>query len=189
MKPETIRFRIARKAAMILSQGYTDSIGAAKKRAAQLLGVDVRGNGKSLPTDAEVRIEYDSILGVSKHEGTDELLFELRSVALEAMKALARFNPVLVGSLVTGNIGPTTDVNIACFSDETTPIEAECRRSFEGSLAIYSATDNKTVIRVHGERAIVIDIYPSSWKTRRLRSVITGEDLPKMTAQELEEAV
>ena len=84
----------------------------AKRKAARQLEVTV------YPNNSEIRDEVDRL--AAEHEGPAraDRLKELREAAAELMELLDDFSPRLVGSVLTGHIKSTSDIDLHVFSDD-----------------------------------------------------------------------
>lgn len=103
---------IAREAARIYVEEALTDFGAAKRKAAERLGLGTR---TGLPDNASVQAEvvaYQRLFGGSAYV---EQLLTLRKAAVAAMQLLERFNPRLVGSTVTGAISRASRVQLHAF--------------------------------------------------------------------------
>lgn len=93
---------------------------AAKKKAAERYGVV---DGSVLPKNTEIEaalVARQRLFGQVKHESSLE---EQRRVAVSAMKLLERFDPRLVGSVLSGSATEHADIQLHVFSDSA---EAVC---------------------------------------------------------------
>lgn len=112
-KAGELRTRVAEEAARIMrEQGIRDFL-LAKRKAADRLGVVDRN---ALPANQEISaalaVQQRLFGGAAHHDN----LRALREVALRAMDLLERFNPRLVGPVLTGTATPHTDVSLHVFA-------------------------------------------------------------------------
>ena len=107
-----LKQRVAREAATLLYFGAEKEYKQAKEKAAQTFGVHF------LPSNLEVALELDKI--AEENEGTKrgERLVQMRNEALEIMRLLGGFCPVLIGSVWRGTIKQGSDIDIAVYSDD-----------------------------------------------------------------------
>ncbi|HXF65619.1 MAG TPA: hypothetical protein VNK67_02825 [Burkholderiales bacterium] len=154
------RSRIAHLAARLMAEDGIEDYALAKRKAARQAGIaDARG----LPTNEEVELalkDYQQIYHPEEHRSR---LRELREKALRAMRELARFNPYLTGSVLTGNAGKYADINLQLFTDNVKAVElylidrgipyraAQCRLYF-GAVArtvpVYTLEEGGTEIEL-----------------------------------------
>jgi predicted nucleotidyltransferase len=111
------REEVAREAARLLYNHTVKEYKDAKEMAAASLG------SRALPSNYEVAVELDTI--VEEHEGSERLsmLLEMREIALNVMKRLRDFDPVLIGSVWRGTPRRGSDVDIVVYSDDIDEVE------------------------------------------------------------------
>jgi hypothetical protein len=103
--------RVAREAATLLYFGGEKEYKQAKDKAAQTLGTHF------LPSNLEIALELDKIAEENEGEKRKERLVEMRREALDVMKLLSTFCPVLIGSVWRGTIKQGSDIDIAVYTD------------------------------------------------------------------------
>ena len=113
-KPGTIRREIAAEAARIIATENQTSYHAAKRKAAERIGVSER---LALPSNLEVQDALVMYLGLYGGRAHAEDLRRLRTAALEAMRRLAPFSPRLVGPVLDGTAGRHSRVTLHVFCD------------------------------------------------------------------------
>ena len=118
-----IRRKIAREAANLLYLGVEKEYKQAKLRAAETLGVNV------LPTNLEVAMELDRITEENEGATRQKRLVQMRREALELMKILENYSPVLVGSVWRGTIHHKSDIDINVYHDQPEEILALLERA------------------------------------------------------------
>jgi len=113
------RAEVAREAARLLYDRKVKEYKDAKEMAAASLG------SRALPSNFEVANELDRL--VEEMEGSDRLtrLVEMRKIAVDLMRLLSDFDPVLIGSVWRGTPRQGSDIDIVVYSD--TPEEIECK--------------------------------------------------------------
>ena len=120
------RQMLAQEAArIIVEQGLRD-YRAAKIKAAERLGIGIRG---SLPRNAEVEraiSEHLQLFGRESHEG---FLHSLREAALQAMQFLDEYTPRLVGPVLVGTADENSAVNLHVFADSPETIAMELKNT------------------------------------------------------------
>ncbi len=108
------RVQVAHEAARLLAQGAPDLAGA-RRDAARRLGMD---DPRALPSGADIRAalrDYRALFG----GGLDAAgLRQRRRAALDAMAALAAFDPRLAGPVLDGSAGPDDPVLLHLHADE-----------------------------------------------------------------------
>ena len=107
-----LKQRVAREAATLLYFGAEKEYKQAKEKAAQTFGVHF------LPSNLEVALELDKIAELNEGTERSERLVQMRKEALEIMRLLGGFCPVLIGSVWRGTIKQGSDIDIAVYSDD-----------------------------------------------------------------------
>ena len=111
-----IRLEVAAEAARIISTEGQHNYHAAKKKAAERIGVSER---LALPSNIEVKEalhRYQGLYGGSEHV---ENLEYLRQTAIEVMQMLDPFNPRLVGPVLDGTANRHSRIALHVFADST----------------------------------------------------------------------
>ncbi len=105
---------VAQEAArIIVNQGIRD-YRAAKKKAAERLGINARG---SLPGNTEIEAALADHLLIFGGDAHEDLLRLMRTAALSAMELLACYSPRLVGPVLVGTADENSAVNLHVFAD------------------------------------------------------------------------
>jgi len=107
-----LKHRVAREAANLLYFGAEKEYKQAKNKAAQILGSNF------LPSNLEVAVELDKIAEEKEGPTRRNRLICMRKEALQVMKLLREFKPLLIGSVWRGTIKLGSDIDIAVYSDE-----------------------------------------------------------------------
>lgn len=113
-KLKQVRREVAAEAARIMATEGQHNFHAAKKKAAERIGVHQR---LALPSNLEVQDalqHYQSLYGGAAHAGNLE---SLRMTALSLMNALSNFSPRLVGPVLDGTAGKHARVSLHVFCD------------------------------------------------------------------------
>ena len=111
-----LKHRVAREAATLLYFGAEKEYKQAKDKAAQTFGVHF------LPSNLEIALELDKIAEENEGAKRKERLIQMRKEALEVMRLLGGFCPVLIGSVWRGTIKQGSDIDIAVYTDEAEEI-------------------------------------------------------------------
>lgn len=113
---QQLRMGVAAEAARIIATEGQHNYHAAKKKAAERIGVAER---LALPSNIEVKealYRYLDLYGGANHR---ENLRELRHAALEAMNLLEPFSPRLVGSVLDGTAGEHSRIALHVFAESS----------------------------------------------------------------------
>lgn len=110
------RLQVAAEAARIIATEGQHNYHAAKRKAADRIGVSER---LALPSNTEVKQalkDYQMLYGGAQH---DENVLRLRTVAVEIMRLLGIFSPRLVGSVLDGTADAHSRVSLHVFAEST----------------------------------------------------------------------
>jgi len=108
------RARIATEAARIMAEEGVRDFHMAKRKAADRLNVRQQ---RDLPTNKEIEAALAERLQLFHGNTVARNARRLREVALQAMNFLASFSPRLVGSVLSGNVTPTSEVQLHVSAD------------------------------------------------------------------------
>ena len=109
-----IRRQVAAEAARIIATENQHNYHAAKKKAAERIGVSER---LALPSNVEVKEalgDYQALYGGAAHQNNVE---HFRQIACRAMRNLERFKPRLVGSVLDGTAGEHARISLHVFAE------------------------------------------------------------------------
>jgi hypothetical protein len=119
-KQSQMRARIAAAAARLMAEDGIDDFALAKRKAARQLGA---ADTQSLPANDEIEAELRAYQSLYQGEEQRERIHELRTLALEAMRSLADFNPYLAGPVLKGTAGRYADIDLQLFTDDLKAVE------------------------------------------------------------------
>jgi hypothetical protein len=114
------RARIAAAAARIMAEDGVDDFALAKRKAAKQIGA---AEGQALPGNDEIEEALRSYRELYQADEHPALVAELRSIALDAMRALAAFRPYLTGPVLEGTAGPYAEIELQLFPESTKEVE------------------------------------------------------------------
>lgn len=154
-----MRARIAAAAARIMAVDGIDDFALAKRKAARSLGA---ADTEALPANDEIEAELHAYRALYQAEEHPERITGLRRIALEAMRALERFNPYLTGPVLTGIAGPYAEIDLQLFPESTKEVELFL---LERNIA-YAAADGR---RYAGDRARAVSVLSLDWRGAPLR--------------------
>ena len=186
------RQQVALLAARLMYSREESEYFTAKRKAARQLGLGPKTRPADLPSNAEVR---DQVLALARLYERDDRLDRLRSMrfrALRLMRALARFRPRLIGSVLTGHIREGSDIDIHVFSDgiaavtdvlEGLGLEPEVERK---RVVKHNEARTFTHIRVVDDDPIELTLYPEAQVNYVFKSSITGKGMERASIAELE---
>jgi hypothetical protein len=149
-----MRARIAAAAARIMAEEGVDDFALAKRKAARRLGASAT---EALPANGEIEAELRAYRAIYQSDEHPERIGELRRLALQAMRALERFNPYLTGPVLTGLAGPYAEIDLQLFPESTKEVELFLLdRNIE-----YAASDGR---RFAGDRAHAVAVLSLDWE-------------------------
>lgn len=109
-----MRIRIAQLAAQLMAEHGIRDYGLAKRKAARQLGAP---DSHSLPGNDEIDAALKDYQALYLARDHDDHVATLRQQALAVMRALARFEPVLVGGVANGSATRHADIEIEVLAD------------------------------------------------------------------------
>jgi hypothetical protein len=184
--------QVAKEAARLLYYGFACEYYTAKREAAKSLGVKV------LPTNREIAEELDQLSDLLEGQQKTEQLKNMRKEALEIMKVLKRFSPVLVGSVWRGTAHRGSDIDMRVYSDDETAVIETINQSkyklIRQERTIKTVgTDRKSYLHVFvktpQDYEAEIVIRPLEDINVKEKCEIFGDELKGLRIRELEEIV
>ena len=113
-RADHLRSAVAQEAARLMAEHGIQDFLVAKRKAAERYGVV---DGSVLPKNTEIEaalVAYQRLFGQQQHAHSLE---EQRRVAVEAMRLLEKFEPRLVGAVLSGSATEFADIQLHVFSD------------------------------------------------------------------------
>lgn len=125
-----IRQLLVREAARLMYEEHVKQYHDAKRMAAKrIFGQGNKGNtyvrSQDLPTNGEINDEVARLANFHEGDNISKQLFLMRVTALDVMQKLENFNPRLIGSVSTGNIKKSSDIDIHLFLDHIEQLEIQ----------------------------------------------------------------
>lgn len=154
-----MRARIAATAARIMAEDGVDDFALAKRKAARQLGA---AETEALPANDEVEAELRAYRALYQPEEHSRRIAELRRIAFDAMRALERFSPYLVGPVLKGTAGRYAEIELQLFPESAKDVEI-----FLLELRIPYATHEGR--RFSGDRAHAMSVLSLSWQDAPLK--------------------
>lgn len=115
-KLQQLRRDVAIEAARIMATEGQRNFKAAKRKAAERIGVNPR---RALPSNLEVEDALRAYQGFYGGEAHSRQLQQLRRIAVSVMRALEAFRPRLVGPVLDGTADSHSRVSLQLFHDPT----------------------------------------------------------------------
>lgn len=144
-----IRQRISREAARLIAEEGINDFHAAKRKATERLNLPEA----HLPSNLEIEQALAEHLQLFHARELPEMLRRLRRLAVEVMSLLERFEPRLVGPLLTGHVTRFSEIQLHLTSE--TPELVAVFLSDQGIA--YEQTSKR--LRFGGERSELVPIY------------------------------
>jgi hypothetical protein len=192
-----IRVAIAAEAARLMyeeevKQYFTAKRMAAKRLLGRVAGRQTRFRPADLPSNGEIRDALLALAELAEGGARTRRLFAMRIVALEAMRALAAFEPRLIGSVSTGHIRRGSDIDLSVFTDDDGALELHLRRLGwvydREPVSIQKFGEIREYLHYH-----VADVFPvelTVYEVRELRfrprSSTDGKPIVRVRAPSLE---
>ncbi len=118
-RAEQLRRALAQEAARIMSEQGIDDFGIAKRKAAERLGAtDI----SVLPKNTEIEEALAAHHRLFEGHTHTSALSALRETALKAMRLLERFEPRLVGPVLSGTASAHSEITLHVFSEGPEPV-------------------------------------------------------------------
>src|SRR5262245_7052901 len=190
-RAEQLRRALAQEAARIMSEQGIDDYARAKRKAAERLGAtDIAVLPKNTEIEAALA-EHHRLFQANTHSST---LTSLRRTALQAMRLLRKFEPRLVGAVLSGTASTHSEVNLHLFAEGAEPVVlhlmehniphrvAERRLRYEPNrLVAYPV-----VQFVAGNREIDAVVFPVDGIRQSPASPVDGRPMRRADADEIE---
>jgi hypothetical protein len=190
-RAENLRLALAQEAARVMAEHGIRDFLAAKRKAAERLGVL---DGAALPKNTEIEAalaQYQRLFVADAHA---ESLLSQRHVALEAMRCLAEYAPRLVGSVLSGTATAHADVQLHLFADsaeavllklldESIPHEVTARRVKMGAERVL---EYPAVLFAIDEQTIEATVFPADGIRQAPVSPVDGRPMRRANVGEVE---
>ncbi|HEX7013178.1 MAG TPA: hypothetical protein VF161_10535 [Steroidobacteraceae bacterium] len=190
-RAEQLRRALAQEAARIMSEQGIDDFGLAKRKAAERLGAtDIAALPKNTEIEAAL-VEHQRLFESKTHSTT---LSKLRRTALQAMQLLQKFQPRLVGPVLTGTASAHSEVTLHVFAEGPEPVAlhlmergiphhvGERRLRYEPNrLVAYPV-----VQFVAGDKQIDAVVFPIDGIRQSPSSPVDGRPMRRADAAEIE---
>jgi len=191
-KGQQMRQRLAIEAARIMQEEGLRDFHAAKRKAAIRLDA---AETRNMPSNQEIEqalIEYQRLF---RGDTQPRRLRELRESALRAMQYFLRFEPRLVGPVLSGTADGDAEVSLHLFADtpeeialflieENIPFDTGERRlrMANGEFAFYPAFRF-----VAGDTPIEVTVFPPTGLRQPPRSPVDGKPMRRANIHSVEE--
>lgn len=166
-RADHLRSAVAQEAARLMAEHGIQDFLVAKRKAAERYGVV---EGALLPKNTEIEaalMERQRLFGGDQHQSS---LQEQRRIALQAMRLLARFEPRLVGAVLSGTATEYADIQLHVFSDSA---EAVCLHLLDNRYA-YEVFERR--MRMSAERQILVPSIRFAMEAETVEAFVFARD-------------
>jgi hypothetical protein len=157
-----MRARIAAAAARIMAEDGVDDFAMAKRKAARQLGA---GDTEALPGNEEIEAELRAYRALYQADEHPARVAELLRIALDAMRALERFNPYLTGPVLKGIASQYAEIDLQLFPESTKEVEL----FLLDRNIVYTTQEGR---RYSGDRAQAMSVLSVTWEGIPLRLAV-----------------
>lgn len=119
---QLLRAEIAAAAARLIAEDGADYNTAKRKAARQILG-DTQPPLNLLPDNAQIEDEVRIYQQLFHADTQPARVFRLRTLAVDIMQGLEKFQPYLTGSVLNGTAGQHDDIHLQLFADSAKEVE------------------------------------------------------------------
>lgn len=193
---DQLRRRLVQEAARLMyEEGVSQYLDAKQLAAKRLLS---QGQGKrpryrpqELPSNGEIADELRLLAQFHEGDRNRQQLFEMRLVALDLMEVLAEFRPRLIGSVSTGRVRRSSDIDLQLFCDRIEAVEAQLYGldwPFDTKQVCVQHSGRMTEYRhiyLHREYPVELSIYPLNEIRVRRRSSTDGRPIVRLSRERL----
>ena len=142
-----------------MAEDGVDDFALAKRKAARQLGA---ADSEAMPANDEIEAELRAYRALYEPEEHASRIDELRRVALDAMRALERFNPYLTGPVLKGTAGPYAEIELQLFPESAKEVEIFL---LERRIA-FSTHEGR---RFSGDRTHAMSVFSLDWRDAPLK--------------------
>jgi predicted nucleotidyltransferase len=188
---EEIRQRISREAARIMAEEGVRDFHTAKRKAAERLNLP---EARQLPSNQEIEQALTEHLQLFHARQLPQTLRHLRSLAVKAMQLLERFEPRLVGSLLSGNVTRFSEIQLHVTAD-TPEIVAFFLQEHgipyeESSKRLRFGGDRSEMVPVYGflaeDTAIEVSVFTPKTARESPLSPVDSRPMKRASLKEVE---
>jgi hypothetical protein len=184
------RSRIAYLAARLMAEDGIEDYSLAKRKAARQAGM---AETRELPTNEEIDAALKAYQDIYHPDEHRDRLRELRTIAVQAMREFAKFNPHLTGSVLTGSAGKYADIKLQLFTDDEKAVELYLidrgipYRAEQGR--VYAGTELRAVpVYIIDDEGAAIELTVLRPRDLRgpLKSTLEGKNIERAKLQAVE---
>lgn len=179
-----MRETIAHIAARLIAVDGIEDFALAKRKAAHQAGY---ADTQNLPTNTEVEAALKAYRELYFKDDHRRLLSSLRREALNVMHQLEPLSPYLVGSVLNGNAGRYSDINLHIYSDNAKEVELYLlnRQIAYKHLPARSERAALCVNFYSNDTPVTVTVFPEN-DVRRSSAKVEGAPLERARIDQLE---
>jgi predicted nucleotidyltransferase len=184
-----LRIKMAREAATLLYCGVEKEYKQAKLKAAKTYGAHF------LPSNLQVALELDAMAEALEGPLREDRLINMRKEALNIMKKLRAYHPILIGSVWRGTIRQRSDIDISLYHDVPDEVlDILKRNKIKISRTEWITTTKKgktvTTFHIHSETAhnhtVELVVRSTDEAGQKRKCEIFGDELKGIKSKDLE---
>lgn len=194
-KNQQLRRQLIKLAAKLMYEEGVNQYFDAKRIAARRL-LKQGGSGSfrviDLPSNGEIADALAELADMHEGDARTARLFAMRVIALDLMDSLSEFNPRLIGSVSTGRIRNSSDIDIHVFTDNVETLEIRLRHlgwryeTNQVSIQKNGKIEEYTHIYVDNHFPVELSVYPEHDIRVRGRSSTDGKPIIRVKPQALQ---
>jgi len=187
-----LRKAIAARAASLMYAREESEYFTAKRKAAKQLGVNCKYQPYDLPANKEIQEALRRLAESREGAARGETLEGMRLEALRWMQKLRRFDPKLIGSVLTGHVRRGSDIDIHVFTDSLNDLTM----ALDDWRADYTVERKQVIkhnetrvyrhIHIDARYPIELTVYSAAERNYPFLSSITGKPIEKCGIDSLE---
>ncbi len=143
-----------------------------------------------LPSNGEIQEARFQLADLTEGDARLDRLDAMRELALEVMRALADFEPRLIGSVATGHVRRGSDVDIQLFPDDPDDPEARVRSlrwPYEREdVVVHRGPRVCEHLHLDLEHRAELTVYPRRELRNRPRSSTDGKPIQRLSICDVE---
>jgi hypothetical protein len=185
------RILLAQAAARLMAESGLRDFAAAKRKAAEQLGIH---HSHNLPGNEEIEAALRDYQRLFQHDLQQQQLQQLRQVAQQAMQLLAPFSPRLVGPVLTGSADQHSPIQLHLFPDTSEEVgiflmEHKIPTEQDERHILYPGgrEEQRPLYRfIAGESRLELTIFPTNGLRQSPLGPIDGRPMHRANLAELQ---
>lgn len=196
-RADRIRTVIAREAARLMYEEGMKEYRDAKRKAARPFGPEkTLSLGSHLPSNAEIHAELARLIASREGPAALERVLRLRVAALRYLELFAPFDPLLVGSVLSGAVTERSDIDLHLFADSPEEVEIYLQQRgipFETEVVTIrhggKFHDYPHLYLEEEGTEVECTVYPPEERRRAPKSSITGRPMVRADASKVKKLI